>query len=166
MISLKKRRESWRYKVQLITISAISLYNLVFPVNVVAKESKILNIDYPVIEVEQETVIWQPLPDIKDRPPKQVLELTVTAYSSTPAETDGDPFTTASGERVRDGIIAGNFLPFGAKVRFPEYSGDKIYTVQDRMSSRYWQRADIWFPSYWEARQFGVKNLTMEVLYN
>lgn len=166
MISLKQRRKSWRYRLQLITISTISLYNLVFPVNVVAKNSEIPNIDSPVIEAEQEQIIFRPLPKISDRPPKQVLTLTVTAYSSTRGETDGDPFTTASGERVRDGIIAANFLPFGTKVRFPEYSGDKIYMVQDRMSLRYWERADIWFPSYWEARQFGVKYLAMEVLYN
>lgn len=164
MISLKKRRGSWRYKIQLITISTVSLFNLVFPVNVTAQSKKTPIVDYTVVETKQESVVYNPLPKIADRPAKQILNLTVTAYSSTPAETDGDPFTTASGERVRDGIIAANFLPFGTKVRFPEFSGDKIYTVQDRMSSRYWERTDIWLPSHWEARQFGVKYLTMEVL--
>ena len=166
MISRKKRRKSWRYRIQLITISTVSLYNIVFPINVVAGDNEIPNIDYPVVEAKQEPIIYKPLPNIVNRPPKQILDLTVTAYSSTPGETDGDPFTTASGMRVADDIIAANFLPFGTKVKFPEYSGDKIYTVQDRMSSRYWERADIWFPSYQEARQFGVKYLTIEVLYN
>lgn len=164
MISLKKRRESWGYKLQIITILTISLYNLVFPVNVTAQDNKTSIIDYPIIETKQEFVANNHLPKIADRPPKRILNLTVTAYSSTPWETDGDPFTTASGMRVADGIIAANFLPFGAKVKFPEYSGDKIYTVQDRISMRYYHRADIWFPAYQEAKQFGVKYLTMEIL--
>ena len=39
----------------------------------------------------------------------------VTAYSSTPEETDDTPFVTASGTSVRDGVIATNFLEFGTK---------------------------------------------------
>jgi len=87
-----------------------------------------------------------------------------TAYSSTPDQTDDTPFITANGTRVYDGIIAANFLPFGTKVRFPDYSGDKIYTVEDRMNKRFPNRADIWFETRQEALNFGIRKLKMEVL--
>ena len=90
--------------------------------------------------------------------------LFVTAYSSTVDQTDSTPFITASGTRVRDGIIAANFLPIGAKVRFPNIYGDKLFVVEDRMNSRYYYRADIWMPSRWEAKQFGLKNTLIEII--
>lgn len=71
----------------------------------------------------------------------------VTAYSSTPDQTDGSPFTTAMGSQVRDGIIACNFLPFGTKVRLPEFSGDKVFVVEDRMAKRNSHKLDIWMES-------------------
>ena len=88
----------------------------------------------------------------------------VTAYSSTPDQTDDSPFITANGTHVRDGIIAANFLPFGTKVRFPEYSGDKIYTVQDRMAKKNSHKIDIWMPTRGDALQFGVKKLAYEIV--
>ena len=45
----------------------------------------------------------------------RTIEVWVTAYSSTPEETDDTPRITASGGEVRDGIVAANFLPFGAE---------------------------------------------------
>lgn len=94
----------------------------------------------------------------------RVIYITVTAYSSTPDQTDDTPFITANGTRVRDGIIAANFLRFGDKVKFPDYSGDKIYTVTDRMNPRYPNRADIWMETREEAIQFGLRRLKMEIL--
>jgi len=93
------------------------------------------------------------------------LPVIVTAYSSTFWETDHDPYVTAAGTSVREGIIANNLLPFGTKVRLPEIYGDKIFVVEDRMNSRkgYYQ-VDIWFPSYWEAKNFGAKRTYLEVL--
>ncbi|MBU2037384.1 3D domain-containing protein [Patescibacteria group bacterium] len=88
----------------------------------------------------------------------------VTAYSSTPDQTDSSPFITANGSRVRDGIVAANFLPFGTKVKFPEYSGDKIYTVQDRMAKKNSHKIDIWMPTRHAALDFGVKKLAYEVV--
>lgn len=90
--------------------------------------------------------------------------VTVTAYSSTPEQTDDSPFITANGTYVHDGVIATNFLPFGTKVRFPEYSGDKIYTVEDRMAKKNSHKIDIWMASYGQARQFGVQQLEFEVV--
>lgn len=88
----------------------------------------------------------------------------VTAYSSTPDQTDSSPFITANGTFVHDGIVAANFLPFGAKIRFPEYSGDKIFTVADRMAKKHNDKIDIWMTSRGAAINFGVKKLAYEVV--
>ena len=49
----------------------------------------------------------------------KIYNVWVTAYSSDPKQTDNSPFITASNRRVRDGIIAANFLPFGTEVKIP-----------------------------------------------
>ena len=102
-----------------------------------------------------------------DPEPRVVNKLTVivTAYSSTVWQTDSDPFITAAGTWVRDGIIANNLLPFGTKVRFPEIYGEKVFVVEDRMNwKKGYYHVDIWFPSYLEAKEFGAKNTYIEVL--
>ena len=89
----------------------------------------------------------------------------VTAYSSTPDQTDNTPFITASGEIVHDGIIASNFLPFGTKVQFPQLFGSKIFQVEDRMHQKYSdKRVDIWFPDRASAEIFGIKKTTMVIV--
>lgn len=87
-----------------------------------------------------------------------------TAYSSTPDQTDSTPFITANGKHVYDGLVAANFLPFGAKVRFPEMFGEKIFTVNDRMNKRYNYRIDIWMASRDKAIQHGVRKMRYEIL--
>jgi len=90
--------------------------------------------------------------------------LFATAYSSTPDQTDDTPFITASNTHVRDGIVAANFLRFGAKIRFPTLYGDKVFVVEDRMNSRYDYRVDIWMRTREEAKQFGAKIVPIEVI--
>ena len=90
--------------------------------------------------------------------------VTVTAYSSTPDQTDSTPFITASGTGVRDGIIACNFLRFGTRVRFPDIYGDKVFVVEDRMALKNNHKIDIWFETRDDAKQFGVQKLKVEVL--
>jgi len=92
------------------------------------------------------------------------FDLTVTAYSSTVDQCDSDPFTTASGTHVHDGTVAANFLPFGTHVTFPSYSGDKVYTIEDRTNAKYSSRADIWMVSRGAALQFGKRHLVMVVV--
>ena len=93
------------------------------------------------------------------------IEVIVTAYSSTVWQTDSHPYLTAAGTLVRDGVVANNLLPFGTKIRLPEIYGDKIFVVEDRMNSRKGNyQIDIWFPSYWEAQNFGVKSTLMEII--
>jgi 3D (Asp-Asp-Asp) domain-containing protein len=97
----------------------------------------------------------------------QKIKVVITAYSSTPEETDDTPFTTASGTEVRDGVIANNMLPIGTKVRIPELYGDKVFTVEDRMNRRKSDyHFDIWFPSKTLALNFGVQTAEIEVLEN
>ena len=66
----------------------------------------------------------------------KTIQVIVTAYSSTPDQTDDTPFITASGKSVADGIIASNLFPFGTKIRIPKLYGDKIFTVEDRMNKK------------------------------
>ena len=95
----------------------------------------------------------------------KTIKMMATAYSTTVQQTDDDPFITAAGTWVRDGIVANNLFPFGTKIRIPELYGDKVFVVEDRMS---WKKGnyhiDIWFPSYWEAKSFGAKITYVEIL--
>ena len=147
------------------SIILFSLFSWFFPQTekVQAKEISTVNLaeNYPIDKIKS----LPGLPFVNDRPARTTIILTVTAYSSSVDECDSDPFTTASGEKVRDGIIAYNFLPFGAKVRFPEKFGNKVFTVTDRMAAYKGKYiADIWMPSKQEAKQWGVKRIKMEIL--
>lgn len=90
------------------------------------------------------------------------FEVTASAYSSTPEQTDASPFITASGSHVRHGIVAANFLPLGTEIRI----GDEIYTVEDRMNERYngKQYLDIWMASLGAAQSFGRKTILIELV--
>jgi 3D (Asp-Asp-Asp) domain-containing protein len=95
----------------------------------------------------------------------QKVRVVVTAYSSTPWQTDDTPEITASGKRVKDGIVANNMLPFGTKIRMPELYGNQVFTVEDRMNQvKGNYHVDIWFPSYSEAKNFGAKMTYIEIL--
>lgn len=104
------------------------------------------------------------LPDIGPRQARRSLKIVVTAYNSEPGQTDDTPFITASGTRTREGVVAANFLPIGAIVRFPEVYGDKEFIVEDRMNTRYYYRADVWMAEKSDAIKFGAKVLKIEVL--
>lgn len=103
------------------------------------------------------------LPGADLRDPTYVMRVTATAYNSLPDQTDDTPFITASGTHVRMGVIAANFLPMGTMVKIPEYFGDQVFTVEDRMNPRYDKRIDIWMDGIHEARQFGVRTVAIEV---
>lgn len=89
----------------------------------------------------------------------------VTAYASTPEETDSTPFITASMTDVHDGVIAVNFLPFGTKVMIPKLFGDKIFTVEDRMHWRKKDFVDIWMPTKQDAINFGIDRTEIVILH-
>ncbi len=82
------------------------------------------------------------------------LDVFVTAYSSTPNQTDDTPFITASGDTVRDGIVACPYrFPFGTPVVIDQ----KEYECQDRMNRRYEERFDIWMPTKGDAIAYGIQ---------
>ncbi len=118
-----------------------------------------------VLTIEDNTLL--PVSDIQT--PKETVvasctnKVVITAYSSSPDETWGNPFITASGNWVRDGIVAANFLPMGTKIKIPSIYNDKIFVVEDRMHPRKKWHVDIWFPSKQEALDFGVQYTTIEV---
>lgn len=89
------------------------------------------------------------------------FEAEVTAYSSSPDETWGDPLITASGREVHDGLVAcPRKFPFGTQFRI----GSRVYTCWDRLHPRFDHRFDIWKPSKEEALQFGIQVLVVEAL--
>lgn len=86
------------------------------------------------------------------------LDATVTAYSSSPDETWGDPFISADGNRVYDGLIAcPRRYPFGTHFLIM----DKVYRCGDRLHSKYDYRFDIWKPSKQLALQWGKQIITV-----
>jgi hypothetical protein len=130
-------------------------------------------------------------PVAADRAPLRTLNVFATAYSSDPYQTDATPCIPAMNFDLcehyltygMEDTIAANFLRLGTKVRFPELYGDKVFTVRDRMNSRYnydrigYYRIDFYKAeanengqmdnkaSKREAIQFGFKrNIKMEVL--
>lgn len=88
----------------------------------------------------------------------------ITAYSSTPDQTDDTPFITAAGTHVRDGIVAANFVPLYTRIKIPELFGERVFIVEDRMNRRYQDRVDIWFADRESALKFGIKDAEIVVL--
>lgn len=88
---------------------------------------------------------------------RRAYAVDITSYTSSVEECDSDPFITADGSETGDGIIAANFLPFGTKIRIPDYFGNKVFTVHDRMNARYWYRIDVWMKEKKDMRAFGIK---------
>lgn len=127
----------------------------------VSTDDTVINLNYDLATIKGVALVSKNHPIIEVT---ETYKTTVTAYSSNIDETDDTPFITASGERVRDGIVAANFLPFGTRIRIPEIFGDKIFVVKDRMAARHAEKVDIWFETKELAKAFGKKNLRIEVL--
>lgn len=88
----------------------------------------------------------------------------VSGYNSEVAQTDDNPFITASGTHVRDGVVATNMFPFGTAIKIPSLYGNKIFVVEDRMNSRYQNNVDIWFADKTEALKLGRRTIQIEVI--
>jgi len=73
---------------------------------------------------------------------------------------------TASGAYVRRGVIAADprVLPLGSvvQIRSGNYTG--VYTVRDTGRLVKGKIVDLWVPSYYEAIQFGRRNVTLHIL--
>lgn len=96
--------------------------------------------------------------------PLKKLLAEVTAYTSSPEETDDTPTITASGTTTRPGTAAcPAFLEFGSRVKI----GGEMYICEDRMAERYRHGHffDIWMPEKAEAYEFGRQELVV-LVYN
>ncbi|MBI4159842.1 hypothetical protein HY504_01615 [Candidatus Wolfebacteria bacterium] len=97
-------------------------------------------------------------------PKTKKVRLLVTAYSSSPDETDDTPWVTASGTHTGYGVVATNYLPLGTRIRLPKIFGNQVFIVEDRMNARYNSRIDVWLPTKAEAIRFGEKFTEISVL--
>ncbi len=94
-----------------------------------------------------------------------------TAYNSLGAQTDSSPTITATGTRVRFGVIALSRdllrrFPYGTKVMLQDMSGryntmldGKVFVVEDTMHPRMSNTIDVWMPSRGQAMQWGARNV-------
>lgn len=170
------RKHLRRFRRYLVLAVAALVLNVAFPTKVQAQEPAVpfdvIGISNAVIDLptlnEQPTVPLTTLPNPSDKPEpavKKVMTVRASAYTSTVAETDSDPFTTASGAKVRDGGIAMNGIKFGTKVRIPSHYGEKVFTVTDRMNARWGnKKIDIWMTNRAAAMDWGVRTVTIEIL--
>lgn len=115
-----------------------------------------------------ETAVKADLPQEKPTENKNIRKVAMTAYNSEPGQTDDSPCITANGFNVcAHGIedtVAANFLPMGTKVKIPDYFGDRVFVVRDRMNARYQNRIDVWMLKRSDALKFGVRVARFEIV--
>lgn len=95
--------------------------------------------------------------------PTIIHDAVVTAYTSSPDETDDTPFITASGAHTTPGEIAcPSKYAFGTQVKIH----DAIYTCEDRMNAIYadQEHFDVWVYTKDEAYEWGHQTLDVEIL--
>ncbi len=118
-------------------------------------------------------------------PARPSFVLRATGYNSLESQTDDTPFTTAIGTTTRPGIVAisrdllGGSIPYGSLVRLKDLGGyrgggygkfqDKLdaqglFVVEDTLHARKEQQVDVWFESYTEALQWGVRKVELELV--
>lgn len=94
-------------------------------------------------------------------PPKEGLSILVTGYSSTPDQTWGDPFTTASGTRVHKGTMAcPPQYPFGTKVKIESMG---TFICEDRGGMIKGNHFDMWFESRSKAMTWGKRIVSANI---
>ena len=161
-------------KVNILVIAVIVFDFILFPAPVLAQNleespeiSEVIKLSYLI--KEESPVIINVLPENPDQEVKSTGKYVVTAYNSEAGQCDSTPCITANGfnlcEHGIEDSIATNMLPFGAKVRFPDIFGDRVFIVRDRMNKRYDERFDVWMLNHDEAVKFGAKYTNVEILF-
>lgn len=94
-----------------------------------------------------------------------------TAYNSVPGQTDATPFITATGTRVRSGVVALSRdllrqFPYGSKIMIEDLSGrfngmlnGRVFIVEDTMAARKTGSLDIWMSTRSQAINFGARTV-------
>lgn len=91
----------------------------------------------------------------------KTYEAIFTAYTADIEETDDDPFISASGQEVREGMIAcPRYIPLFSIVKV----FGKTYTCLDRMNVRYKDRFDIFMQKKEEAFAFGKRVAQAQII--
>ncbi len=122
----------------------------------------------------------------KGPPATPTYTVRATGYNSAVNQTDSTPFITATGARTRFGIIAASRdllaqdVPYGSLVRlrdlgeFDDGLGrgtfqdlldqQDVFIVEDTLHRRKRQQIDVWFESYRQATQWGIRRVELEVI--
>ena len=94
-----------------------------------------------------------------------------TAYNSAPNQTDSSPYVTATGTRVRSGVVALSRdllarFPYGTRITIEDLSGryssvlrGRVFVVEDTMHPRIGNTVDVWMGSRREAMAWGTRNI-------
>ncbi len=169
----QQKNDSWAFQIVINALAVITLLVQVLnPQTALADVSLTGDIaSIPTtLEESKEGAMFSPVEPVPE--PDIVVNGIITAYTSTPDQTDDSPFIAATGKHVHDRMIAANGLPFGTIIKIPELYGDKEFVVEDRMNKRYYCyttgnkrcRMDVWLDtSKKEAKKFGVKKLKVEI---
>ncbi len=108
-----------------------------------------------------------PLPEPQDCPKGKSFTGNVSGYSSTPDQTWGDPFTTATGTTVHWGTIAVDprHIPYGCRLKIDAFP-NTVFVAEDTGGAilGYWNRIDIWFPSRNAALDWGRQYRSVTVV--
>jgi 3D (Asp-Asp-Asp) domain-containing protein len=112
------------------------------------------NTETKTVEANNDTVIAE------EQKTYETFIANVSCYTADPRETDNDPYTMASGNKVFVGAIANNYYKFGTKV---EINGE-TYVVSDHMNSRYDRYSfDIFMVDKSSCINFGRRNLEVKI---
>ncbi|MEM6428562.1 MAG: hypothetical protein AAF708_04920 [Deinococcota bacterium] len=117
---------------------------------------------------------------------RRTYTVRATGYNSLAAQTDSTPFITATGATTRVGIIAvsrdllAEDIPYGSLVRLTDlgnyYDGrgqgkhqdfldeQDTFIVEDTLHQRKENQIDVWFPRLGQARDWGVRQVELELV--
>jgi len=95
-----------------------------------------------------------------------------TAYNSEVGQTDNSPFITATGTRVRPGVIALSrdllrVFPYGTRVTLHDSAGllnGRVFIVEDTMNVRMANTIDIWMGSRAQALRWGARTVRITAI--
>ncbi|MEM7738278.1 MAG: hypothetical protein AAF267_21080 [Deinococcota bacterium] len=117
---------------------------------------------------------------------RRAYTVRATGYNSLAAQTDSTPFITATGATTGVGIIAvsrdllAEDIPYGSLVRLKDlgnyYNGrglgkhqdflddQDLFIVEDTLHQRKENQIDVWFPRLSQARDWGVRQVELELV--
>ena len=113
-------------------------------------------------------VLLSCVPPEPEQPAENSLRVTVSAYNSTPAQTNDEPTLAAWGDTLRPGMrviaVSRDLIPLGLEhgtlVRIEGIEGP--FVVRDKMAARWKKKVDIYMgDDVAAAREWGKRELTI-----